>query len=165
MRGLKDRREKLARKDLSARLARRVKTAQTVLMASHHPSVIMAIGISVRLTLENLRAEKRAILDPQAFQALLAQRENRVFKVPKVIRAKREMRSLTLISPLNSWLLSKVKKVTKATPERRVPRVIPEPPDPRARRGRPDPRAQRAQRVTRETPLPMRTLPKRSWKG
>ena len=35
------------------------------------------------------------------------------------MRALYEIDQDTLISPLNSWLLSKVKKVTKATPERR----------------------------------------------
>ena len=58
-----------------ALLAHQVKTVQTVLMASLHSSVIMEIGISERLTLEDLRAakrvpqakkEKRATLEPPA---------------------------------------------------------------------------------------------------
>lgn len=71
--GNKAQRVQLDHKALLARLAHLVKTVQTVLMSSRHPSVIMAIGISERLTLENLRAAKRVTQVKKEKRATLAQ--------------------------------------------------------------------------------------------
>lgn len=92
---------------LTGKMAHREKRA---LMASLHPSVIMAIGISGRLTRENLRSAKRVTQVKKEKRATL---EQPVCKAQRVTRA---TRLPILISPLSSLPRLKAKK---AIPERR----------------------------------------------
>ena len=112
------------RKALPDRMACREKTVQTVLMASLHPSVIMAIGISERLTPENHLAEKRVTPAKKEKRATLEPPDRLAQRAIQVLRVQRAMRSPMLTSPrTSSWHLKGL-KVTKVIPGQKATRVL-----------------------------------------